>query len=227
MALILQIETAVSSCSIALALDGKVIASKERHERNIHASHITLFIREVAEQAGKLLTDIDAVAVSMGPGSYTGLRIGISAAKGLCYALDTPLIAVNTLQSMAAGLISSGLFPDRDLYCPMIDARRMEVYTAMYDQKLNERLNTRAEILEKGSFSGLLTANRIVFFGDGAFKCSDIIDGPDATIYTGFVNSAADMSRLAFEKFNKQAFEDVAYFEPYYLKDFLVIKPKS
>ena len=227
MALILQIETAIASCSIALSLNAKVIACKEQHERNIHASHITLFIKEVIEGAGKLLTDIDAVAVSMGPGSYTGLRIGTSAAKGLCYALDIPLIAVNTLQSMAAGIISSGLFPSHNLYCPMIDARRMEVYTAIYDQQLNEKLSTRAEILQKDSFIEFLKADRIVFFGDGAFKCSDIVSSSSSTIFTEFINSAKDMSSLALDKFNNQDFEDIVCFEPFYLKDFLVLKPKS
>jgi len=228
MALILQLETATTSCSVALALDGKVIACKELQEKNIHASHITLFIQQVIEEAGKSLTDMDAVAVSMGPGSYTGLRIGVSTAKGLCYALDIPLIAINTLQSMANGMISSGKFDNNFfLYCPMIDARRMEVYTAVYDLHLNEIHTIQAKIIENDSFDELLKNNKIVFFGDGAFKCHDILDNPNALILSDFINSAKDMSSLALEKFKKQDFEDIAYFEPFYLKDFIFIKPRT
>jgi len=226
MALILQLETATTSCSVALVLNGKVIACKELHERNIHASHITLFIQQVIEEAGKSLSDMDAVAVSMGPGSYTGLRIGVSTAKGLCYALDIPLIAINTLQSMTTGMISSGQFDNNFLYCPMIDARRMEVYTAVYDHHLNERIPTQAKIIENDSFDELLKINRIVFFGDGAFKCSDILDNCNAVILNDFVNSAKDMSSLALQKFKKRDFEDIAYFEPFYLKDFIFSRPR-
>jgi tRNA threonylcarbamoyladenosine biosynthesis protein TsaB len=227
MALILLLETATTSCSVALALDEKVIAVKELSDRNIHASHITLFVHEVIEEAGRSFSDLDAVAVSKGPGSYTGLRIGISTAKGLCYALDIPLIAINTLKSMANGMISSGGFGNDFLYCPMIDARRMEVYTAIYDHNLNEILPVQAKIIENNSFDELLSNHKIVFFGDGAFKCSEVLANPNAVILNDFNNAAADMSDLALYEFNKGNFEDVAYFEPLYLKDFIFNKPRT
>jgi tRNA threonylcarbamoyladenosine biosynthesis protein TsaB len=228
MALILQLETATTSCSVALALDGKTIAFKELNERNAHASHMTLFIQDVLKEAGKTMEELEAVAVSSGPGSYTGLRIGISTAKGLCYALNIPLIGIDTLSAMAAGQISTGSFGDKALYCPMIDARRMEVYTAVYDSSLNVINETEAKILDDNSFAGLRNTNKLIFFGDGAFKCADIFTGDENTvIVTDFINSAKDMSSLALEKFEKQQFEDVAYFEPFYLKDFLILKPKS
>lgn len=227
MALILLLETATVSCSVALAEDGEIIAAKELDERNAHASHITLFVQKVLEQGGKTMPELDAVAVSMGPGSYTGLRIGTSTAKGLCYALDIPLIAVNTLQSMAGNIASSGEYPG-SLYCPMIDARRMEVYTAVYDEDLREVLPVQARIIDNNSFRELLKNNRIIFFGDGALKCSDVLKDPNAIILPGFVNSARDMREAAARKYRTGDFEDLAYFEPFYLKDFLVAaKPKG
>jgi len=227
MALILQIETATTSCSVSLAENGKTIAVNEQNERNIHASHITLFIEDVLKKAGYSLKDMNAVAVSMGPGSYTGLRIGVSAAKGLCYALDIPLISVSTLESMVKG-VSEHFLSDQILFCPMIDARRMEVYTAVFDQALNQISGIEAKIIDEGSFADLLADNRIVFFGDGAEKCRSVLDSnKNAEFLTEFVNSAKHMSALSFIKFQKEKFEDVAYFEPYYLKDFLVTTPKA
>lgn len=227
MALILQLETATTSCSVALAQDGKTIAFKELSERNAHASHMTLFIQDVLKDAGKTMDQLEAVAVSSGPGSYTGLRIGISTAKGLCYALNIPLIGIETLEAMAAGKIGSGSFNEDVLYCPMIDARRMEVYTAVYDNKLNVVSETEAKILDNNSFADFLDTRKLVFFGDGAFKCADIFDSENAVIVTDFKNSAKDLSSLALEKFKNKDFEDVAYFEPFYLKDFLILKPKT
>ncbi len=227
MALILQLETATTSCSVALALDGVTIAFKELAERNIHASYITLYIQDVLKETEKKIDELDAVAVSIGPGSYTGLRIGISTAKGLCFALNIPLIGIETLRAMSAGFITSRSHDTGTLYCPMIDARRMEVYTAVYDDQQNVITDTHAKILDAGSFADLLDANKMIFFGDGAFKCTSIFSSPNAIIASDFVNSAKDMSILALEKFKKQEFEDVAYFEPFYLKDFLVLKPKA
>lgn len=227
MALILLLETATLSCSVALAEDGGTIAAKELDERNAHAGHITLFVREVLEQSGRTMSELDAVAVSMGPGSYTGLRIGTSTAKGLCYALEIPLIAVNTLQSMAGNMVFSGKYPGY-LYCPMIDARRMEVYTAVYNENLLEVLPVQARIIDNNSFRELLDNNRIIFFGDGALKCADVLKHPNAIIISDFINSARDLSKLAFRKYKSTDFEDVAYFEPFYLKDFLsAAKPKG
>lgn len=227
MALILQLETSTTSCSVALSLNGQTLAIKEQEERNIHASYLTLFIHELMQTCGKQMQDLDAVAVSMGPGSYTGLRIGVSTAKGLCYALDIPLIAINTLEAMAYGF-KEGFKEDAFLYCPMIDARRMEVYAAVYDTKLKEVLPVEARIIDEHSFSDLLQNQKIVFFGDGAMKCKETLDrNQNAVFVSDFINSAKDLSFLAFEKFNNKLFEDVAYFEPFYLKDFLATQPKK
>ncbi|WP_256012470.1 tRNA (adenosine(37)-N6)-threonylcarbamoyltransferase complex dimerization subunit type 1 TsaB [Desertivirga xinjiangensis] len=226
MALILQIETSTSSCSIALSENGTTLFVKEQNERNIHASHITLFIEEVLTLAGKKPADLNAVAVSMGPGSYTGLRIGVSTAKGLCYALDIPLIAVNTLKAMASGMLKKS--PDQDvLLCPMIDARRMEVYMAVYDSALNELTPVEAKIIDADSFRGFQN-KKLLLFGDGAEKCRQVLETcQNISLNTGHVNSAGDLSMLAYEKYKNSSFEDVAYFEPYYLKDFLVTQPKA
>lgn len=227
MALILQLETSTISCSVALSLNGQILASKEIAERNAHATHLTLFIEEVLADGQKALADLDAIAVSMGPGSYTGLRIGVSTAKGLCFALDIPLIAINTLQAMAAGC--ARLQSDRSLlFCPMIDARRMEVYTAVYNYELKEIISVSAKIIDEGSFKDILQTQRLVFFGDGAMKCEEAISHNDNSIFlSDYLNSAKDMTELAFQKFKQNQFEDVAYFEPYYLKDFLITQPKS
>lgn len=227
MALILQIETSTISCSVALSQDGETIALKELAERNIHASHITLYIEDVMAECRKDLADLDAVAVSMGPGSYTGLRIGISTAKGLCYGLDIPLIAISTLKAMTYGCRQLQQNPEL-LYCPMIDARRMEVYTAVFNNQLDEIEPTTAKIIDSESFAAILEDNKIVFFGDGAMKCDEVISkNKNALFLPDYLNSAKDLSQLAYEKFMKNDFEDIAYFEPYYLKDFLVTQPKS
>ena len=227
MSLILQIETATTSCSVALARDGSVLGFKEVNERSIHAEVITLFVEELITAAKLQYTDIDAVAVSCGPGSYTGLRIGISTAKGLCFALDKPLISIDTLEAMANGVIKrQGYNPDDDvLLCPMIDARRMEVYTAIYKTTGENIKATAAEIIDENSFSELLKSNKILFFGDGAEKCHAALNSnSNAVFFTGFANSAADLTQQAFDKFRRQDFEDVAHFEPYYLKDFIAGK---
>lgn len=227
MALILQLETSTISCSVALSLDGKTIAVKELAERNVHASHLTLFIEGVLSETGYKMQDLGAVAVSMGPGSYTGLRIGVSTAKGLCYALDVPLIAINTLQAMAYGFISSH-DDESVLYCPMIDARRMEVYAAVYNYQIEEMLPVEARIIDENSFSDLLKNQKIIFFGDGAMKCQEVLaSNPNALFVPEFLNSAKDLSFLAALKFDKKQFEDVAYFEPFYLKDFLITQSKK
>ncbi|NNU33051.1 tRNA (adenosine(37)-N6)-threonylcarbamoyltransferase complex dimerization subunit type 1 TsaB [Mucilaginibacter sp. S1162] len=225
---IIQIETATTVCSVALAGDGEVIAFKQLDERNIHAEIITLFIDELINAAGLKYSDIDAVAVSSGPGSYTGLRIGVSTAKGLCFALDKPLIAVETLAAMAQGIINEGDIDADTLLCPMIDARRMEVYTALFDANGGLVKPTSAEIIDDGSFKEQLQNNKILFFGDGAEKCREVLSAnPNAQFVTGFANSATHITKKAAEKFAGTDFEDVAYFEPYYLKDFLVTQKKA
>lgn len=225
MSLLLQIETATSVCSVALSLNGDTIALKERNEPNIHASQLTLFIKEVMEQANLTFQQLDGVAVSMGPGSYTGLRIGVSTAKGLCFALDRPLIAVHTLKMMANGFITNN--KTNGLICPMIDARRMEVFTAIYKDDLTEIEKTSAQIIDEHSYINLLDRHKVVFIGNGAEKCAAVIQHPNATFVSANFNSAAYISTLAHDAFVRKQFEDVAYFEPFYLKDFVFTTPKS
>ncbi|MFD0940953.1 tRNA (adenosine(37)-N6)-threonylcarbamoyltransferase complex dimerization subunit type 1 TsaB [Pedobacter boryungensis] len=223
---ILQIETATQVCSVALAVDGETIALKEEKAQNIHASSLTLFIDEVMNIAKLKYADLDAIAVSKGPGSYTGLRIGVSTAKGLCFALDKPLIGVNTLQMMANGYLSQ--HPNYGgLVCPMIDARRMEVFTAVYTNKLHEVVSVNAKIIDDKSFVLELDNNYITFIGDGAAKCETMLDSQNAHFSTVNFNSAANMSNLAYSAFQNENFEDVAYFEPFYLKDFVFTTSKN
>lgn len=223
--MILQIETATTVCSVALSENGKILACREADQRNIHAEKITVFVNEVLQAAGKSFNNIDAIAISSGPGSYTGLRIGVSAAKGLSFALDKPLIAVETLEAMAAGLIDQSSFEQNTLLCPMIDARRMEVYTAIFDLNGNKILPTTAEIIDGNSFSDLLSRHKIIFFGDGAEKCREVLAvHPNAEVVGDFTNSAKHLTKRATEKYLAKEFEDVAYFEPYYLKDFIAGK---
>ncbi|MFW0717938.1 tRNA (adenosine(37)-N6)-threonylcarbamoyltransferase complex dimerization subunit type 1 TsaB [Pedobacter sp. N23S346] len=226
MAKILQIETATQVCSVALSIDGKTVIVKEESGQNIHASNVTLFIDEVVKAAGLTYQDIDAVAVSKGPGSYTGLRIGVSTAKGLCYALEKPLIAIETLEMMAAGFLIEN--PEYNgLICPMIDARRMEVYTSVFNSSLEIIEPTSAKIIDETSFADLLLQNKITFLGDGAAKCAETLHHPNAGFSDQNFNAARNMSVLANNAFNHGHFEDVAYFEPFYLKDFVVTQPKK
>ena len=229
MALILQIETATQTCSVALAQDSVLLDVLEKTERNIHAGVITVFIKELMQKAGKQFSDLDAIAVSMGPGSYTGLRIGASTAKGLCYALDIPLIAVNTLEAMASGFMSNCFSVNpQTVFCPMIDARRMEVYCAVYNHQHELVSETEAKIIDNQSFSDLLYQYIVYFFGDGAAKCEDILGKHlNARVIYDFENSASHLTSLAFDKFKNKQFEDVAYFEPFYLKDFIAGKKKE
>ena len=226
MALILQLETATQVCSVALARDGVTIGLKELQSPNIHASSLTLFIKEVMEQCEVSFADLNAIAVSKGPGSYTGLRIGVSTAKGLCFALDKPLIGISTLEMMAKGWLekNSGY---GGLVCPMIDARRMEVFSAVYDNSLNVVEPISAKIIDEGSFAQFLDDNAITFIGDGADKCRVSITNPKAFFDTENYNSAANMSALAHAAYTAGKFEDVAYFEPFYLKDFVFTTPKK
>ncbi|TAE42248.1 MAG: tRNA (adenosine(37)-N6)-threonylcarbamoyltransferase complex dimerization subunit type 1 TsaB [Sphingobacteriales bacterium] len=225
MAIILHIETATQCCSVAIAQDGVLLYKKEINEQNVHARLITLFIDEVISNSITDYAKIDAVAVSRGPGSYTGLRIGVSTAKGLCYALDKPLITVDTLQAMADGFKAQHkIGGDKILLCPMIDARRMEVYCALYDENSSLVLPTEAKIMDEHSFINELSQHKIYFFGDGAAKCSHALSAQsNAIIVDNFINSAGDMCTIAYQKFIANQFEDVAYFEPLYLKEFMVL----
>lgn len=227
--LILQIETATSVCSCALSWKGETIALKELNQPNVHIEQLTLLIGEVMEVAGRSLEELEAVAVSMGPGSYTGLRIGISTAKGLCYALDIPLLAVNTLDSMAAGFVEQQPeCVEYGLICPMIDARRKEVYSAIYTPHLERVAPVAARIIDERSFLEVTTSNQLVLFGDGAEKFEDTFASSEQVkVVSGFLNSARYLSGPAYQKAQRGDFEDVAYFEPFYLKDFVPTTPRS
>jgi tRNA threonylcarbamoyladenosine biosynthesis protein TsaB len=223
MATILCIETATPVCSIALIRDGSVLHLEETAISQSHASSLMEFINHSLDAGGVSIKDLDAVAISKGPGSYTGLRIGVSTAKGLCFALNKPLIGTGTLNCMAMGMkkfIRNEELPV--LLCPMIDARRMEVYTALFDLNMNEVAPVTASIIDESSFSELLSSNIIYFAGNGAEKCREFLEiNPNAKFPGNEVVSAANMAQITLESYNNNLFEDVAYFEPFYLKDFI------
>jgi len=235
MANILLIETSTRVCSVGVARDGQLLALREDHSANYsHSALLTRFIESALKEAGLSAKELDAVAVSMGPGSYTGLRIGVSAAKGICYALDLPLIAIDTLRAMAWQCLDQkreiilqtgdGKLPL--LLCPMIDARRMEVYHAIFNEELKTIEPTQARIITDDSFSTLLKNHRMVFFGDGAEKCTALLQHENTTVFNDVFPSVKGMVSAAFEKFSAEQFVDVAYFEPFYLKDFVAGAPK-
>jgi tRNA threonylcarbamoyladenosine biosynthesis protein TsaB len=229
LALILNLETATTVCSVALAKDGELLALKEINGDYSHAENLTVFIEEVLQQANIKINDVDAIAVSKGPGSYTGLRIGVSTAKGLSYSLDKPLIAINTLQSLAHSVASrffKAEYESEFLFCPMIDARRMEVYCALYDKYNNCVMPTSALIIDENSFDEYIRSKYFYFFGDGAEKCKNIISS-EAIYLKEELPSAKNMIPLSEQAYNKNEFEDVAYFEPFYLKDFVAGKKKG
>ena len=217
MAIILCIETATTNCSVALSVNGSVIALQEDNSAGYsHAERLHQYIEEVLANAKVDKKDIDAIAVSKGPGSYTGLRIGVSSAKGLCYALDKPLISVPTLESLAFQLKGT-----KELIVAMLDARRMEVYSAVYSSEVIEIRNTKAEILTEDSFSEYLNKGRVQFIGNGVEKFEPICKHKNAVFVKDNLPSAREMAAIAEEKHKKSDIEDVAYFEPYYLKDFI------
>ena len=217
MALILNIETATKNCSVSLSKKKKVIAIKEFNDGNYsHAEKLHVFIEEVILSANKSLSNIDAIAVSKGPGSYTGLRIGVSAAKGLCFALDIPLISVSTLQSLALQVDTN-----QGIVIPMLDARRMEVYSAVFDADNRQIREIQAEILNENSYTEYLDRGLVYFIGDGVEKCKEIITHSNAIFVDDKLPSANNMAQLAYEKFKSDDTENVAYFEPFYLKDFV------
>ncbi len=223
MALILNIETATTNCSVALARNGKTIVIKEDNDKNYsHSERLHVYIQDLFDQSNTKLSDLDAIAISKGPGSYTGLRIGVSAAKGLCYTLDIPLISVLTLKSLARKIeIQKGYI------VPMLDARRLEVYSAIYDHNGEMIRDTKAEILNEQSFKDLLITDEVYFIGSGVEKSKLIIKHKNAHFIEDKLPSANEMDLLSFDKFVNNDFEDVAYFEPYYLKDFVALKPKT
>jgi len=225
MALILNIDTSTTVCSVTLSKDGKMLAIKENNEGLNHSVSLGVYIDDILKENNIDITQLDAVAISMGPGSYTGLRIGVSMAKGLCFGTAKPLIAVPTLQALARSV--SVEQQEEALYCPMIDARRMEVYTAFFDKDNQVVVDTKAEIIDENSFAELLAKHKIYFFGNGSDKLKDTLTAPNAHFIKNIETSAKHLIPLAEQLFTKQQFVDVAYFEPFYLKDFIATTPKK
>jgi tRNA threonylcarbamoyladenosine biosynthesis protein TsaB len=226
---LLLIETTTTVCSVALCDEKNILSLCELNEVNVHAARLTSMIQQVADKAGILLAELDGVAVSKGPGSYTGLRIGVSAAKGICYALDLPLVAVDTLEAMAETFIinrTDELMDQSVLYCPMIDARRMEVYCAAYRNNLDVVMPVQAKVIDEKSFVEI-PASAVILFGNGADKFDTLFNADQKiSVVSGYQNSAVQLSRIAVRKFQNAQFESTAYFEPYYLKEFVPTTPK-
>lgn len=227
MAFILCIETSTAVCSVAIVSELAVLAVSELTEGNEHASMLTTLIEEVVHKVGIGLEQLDALAISIGPGSYTGLRVGMSTAKGLCYALGKPLIAINTLHALASRYLQLNPQSTATRIVPMIDARRMEVYSAVFDQTLEQLEPTAATIVDEQTFVGLLTNHKVVFVGNGAGKCVTVLDHPNASFAADVGCSAAGMFNQVVQAFADYRFEDVAYIEPFYLKDFVATTPKK
>ena len=232
--LILHIETATDICSVALSQGDRQLSLLESGQERSHASLLNSFIKESVNQAGFELKDLDAVAVSKGPGSYTGLRIGVSTAKGLAYALEIPLLASGTLENMAYGILSHALLKellgdvgDKLLLCPMLDARRMEVYAGFFTLDVSIHRKVNADIISGESYRDILNSFHVCFFGNGADKCKQVLSHPHAHFIDNVFPSASSMIIPAFKKYREKKYEDVAYFEPYYLKDFIATVPRK
>jgi tRNA threonylcarbamoyladenosine biosynthesis protein TsaB len=229
--MILCLETATSVCSVALCDSSGRIFKRESLENKSHASLLTVFIQELLQETGIRPDQLEAVAVSKGPGSYTGLRIGVSVAKGIAYGASVPLIGIETTRSMFNGIISSSVekygIDSSSFLCPMIDARRMEVYYSLFDAEGNVIKGIAAEVITEKSFAGIDESVKIVFFGDGSEKCRDHISHKNSIFINDFRVSASHMCKPAFEAFISGHFEDVAYFEPFYLKDFIATIPRK
>ena len=233
MPIILSIETSTKGCSAAVHQNGKLLSISELFNEKSSSGMLTTLIEHVVKTASLTFQDLDAIAVAKGPGSYTGLRIGVSTVKGLCFTLEKPLIAVNTLQAMARSvydLRTTNRSEIVNLLCPMLDARRMEVYCAIYHSDTMEVFEpTQAKVIDETSFSDLLQHNKIIFFGDGAEKCRAILNkNPNAVFLHEVINpSAKSIGILATRAFENNVFENVADFEPYYLKEFMTTTPKK
>jgi tRNA threonylcarbamoyladenosine biosynthesis protein TsaB len=223
LAIILNIETSTKNCSVSIAKNGELLGLTELTDMQYsHAEKLHPFIIETIAKAGVDTKEIDAIAVSKGPGSYTGLRIGVSAAKGLAFSFDIPLISVDTLASLASAIeVKEGMI------VPMLDARRMEVYAAVFDATLKQVREIRAEIIDETSFLEYLDQGPVHFLGDGALKCKEVITHPNAVFIDDKYPSSREMALLSNTKYVQEDFEDVAYFEPFYLKDFVATKQKS
>lgn len=231
MSLILCIETGTDICSVGIARDGELMSLRESDQGRDHAKQVAVFVDELLRETGVKPDELDAVAVGMGPGSYTGLRIGVSFAKGLCYGLNIPLLAVGSLEALTdvaikdyeAGIIQVEGW-DEAFLCPMVDARRMEVYAQIFNSRCESQSEVSAEIITEESFSQWRAKGKLVIFGNGAAKCQEML--PDA-IYIDVAPSARGLTRIAHQLFEAGKTEDIAYFEPFYLKDFVVIPSKK
>jgi tRNA threonylcarbamoyladenosine biosynthesis protein TsaB len=230
--MIICLETATNICSVALCDSAGVRYLKESSDSKSHSSLLTVFIEEILGEAGIRIRDLEAIAVSRGPGSYTGLRIGVSVAKGIAYALSIPVIAVDTTLSMFWGILAdwdkeTDLQSGNTLFCPMIDARRQEVYYALYDRNGSPVRPVTAEIINSDTFSDIPVLTKIIIFGDGAEKCKDLIKRDNVVFKDDFRISAAYMHTPVIQALLENRYEDVAYFEPFYLKDFITTKPRK
>jgi tRNA threonylcarbamoyladenosine biosynthesis protein TsaB len=222
MSLILSLDTSSTSCSVALHDSGKLLIVSEIHQEHAHGGKLSVMIRQVMENGGFSFEDLRAVALSSGPGSYTGLRIGTSTAKGICFSLNIPLIAMDSLSIMTWKVIP--YFVDDLLFCPMLDARRMEVYSAVLDKQLNFVEPIQSKIIDEDSFRELLDTRKIVFFGNGAEKCKMVIHHNNAVFIDNVYPAAQSLGEMAFAKFETGKTEDLVHFEPLYLKEFLIKK---
>lgn len=228
MSCILNIETSTNVCSVAVSQDGSCIFNKEDHEGPNHAVILGVFVQEALSFIDSHAIPLDAVAVSCGPGSYTGLRIGLSMAKGICYGRDVKLIAIPTLELMCVPLLlGEKINEENALLCPMIDARRMEVYSQFFDRALNEVRSINADIVENNTYDDILAQQPVYFFGNGAEKCHEVLTHRNAHIIEGIVPLAKNMYPLAEKRMANEQFEDVAYFVPFYLKDFVAKEAKK
>lgn len=226
MGCILSIESAVTSASVAVSQYGALLFDKQDSEAHSHASQLGVFVDQALSFIDSRGLVLDAVAVSKGPGSYTGLRIGVSMAKGICYGRGVKLLGIPTLEVLCVPTLLYTELPEEALLCPMIDARRMEVYAALYDRSLKEIQPTGAVIVNKDSYKDVLDSRPVWFIGNGSDKCKGIIEHENAHFVNNAVPTASSMFVLAEKAFNRNEFQDVAYFEPFYLKDFIAIKPK-
>ena len=227
MSCILNIETSTDVCSVSASQDGAVIFNEEDHSGPNHAVKLGIFVDEALSFIDNHAIPLDAVAVSSGPGSYTGLRIGTSMAKGICYGRDVKLIAIPTLELLTVPVLLRQELEDDALLCPMIDARRMEVYAAVYDRALHPLRQVQADIVDAGTYLPFLDAHPVYFFGNGAAKCKEILQHPNARFIDGIEPLAKWMFPLAEKHIALEQYEDVAYFEPFYLKDFVAKMPKK
>lgn len=224
---ILHIETSTNVCSVALSEGKNCLFSKSNDEGMNHAALLSVFIDEALQVLKKSSKTLNAVAVSAGPGSYTGLRIGVSTAKGMCYGLDIPLIALDTLEILAVPAIQLAEKEEDALFCPMIDARRMEVYDIIYQHDRTVYRGVEADIISSDSFVDTLNLHKMYFFGNGAEKCKPVLTHPNACFLDNLVPLATNMIDLALQHYQEKKFVDTAYFEPFYLKEFQTTTPRK